>query len=155
MRRRGAGARRRGLALVDFFTGTVLLAGVMATFTALTRAKFEAIAEGELHARGVAALEEALDGVARDGLAGQPRGSADAAGFRLVSTFTPQDDALTRGEGRIEARYLRLASGEPHGLYEVRVRVTWRGPSGPGAVSACTVAPLPPASAGEGEGGPR
>ncbi len=153
--RRGAGLGRRGFALADFFTGTLLLAGVMATFTALTRAKFEAIAEGELHARGVAALEEALDDVARRGLAGQPGGTADEAGFRLVSTFAPEDAALTRGEGRIEARYLRVAGGEAHGLYEVRVRVSWRGPTGRGSVSACTVAPLPPADEGGGAGGPR
>ncbi len=133
---------RRAFALADFLAGTLVLAGVVAGFTSLTRAKFDAISEGELHARGVSAVEARLDRIACDGLPAAPAGEADEQGFRLVEAFTPDDAGLAAGVGRVEARYLRT-EGDSHGLYEVRVAVDWRGAHGEGRFAASTIAPLP------------
>lgn len=141
--------RRRGFALADFMTGTLLLAGALGAFTSITRAKFDALAAGDQHVRAAAAAEEALDRVRTGGLPAAPEGPADPDGFRLVTTFAPAGAGLSGAEGRLEARLLRLAEGDPHDLLEVRVVVSWRdAPARRARVSLSTVAPLPAAGGG-------
>lgn len=142
MRRRG---RRAGIALADFVTGMLLLAGALGAFAAITRAKFEALSAGDQHLRAVAAAEEALDRVRTAGLPRAPEGAADPDGFRLVATFAPADPALQGAEGRLEARLLRTAEGAAaHDLLEVRAVVRWQdGPGRRARVASSTVAALP------------
>lgn len=141
--------RRGGFALADFLTGMLLLAGALGAFATITRAKFDALAAGDQHARAVAAAEEAIDHVRAVGLPRAPEGQADVDGFRLVATFEPADRALAGAEGRLEARLLRLAEGEAHDLLEVRAVVRWQdGPGRRARVALSTVAPLPPAGGG-------
>lgn len=135
---------RRGFALADFVTGMLVLAGALGAFATITRAKFDALAAGDQHARAVAAAEEALDRVRTGGLPRAPEGQADRDGFRLVATFEPADDALAGAEGRLEARLLRVAEGAGHDLLEVRAVVRWRdGSARPSRVALSTAAPLP------------
>lgn len=140
MTRRG---RRTGIALADFVTGMLVLAGALGVFATITRSKFEALSAGDQHLRAVAAVEEALDRVRTGGLPRAPEGPATPDGFRLVMTFEPADRALLGAEGRLEARLLRTAEGGAHDLLEVRAVVTWQDGAGRRArVAASTVAPL-------------
>lgn len=142
--RRGGRARRAGIALADFITGMLLLAGALGAFATITRAKFDALAASDQHARAVAAVEEAIDRVRTAGLPRAPEGQADPDGFRLVAAFSPADPALAGAEGRLEARLLRVTDGEAHDLLEVRAVVTWQdGPARRARVAMTTVAPLP------------
>ncbi|MCO5165709.1 MAG: hypothetical protein M9894_04995 [Planctomycetes bacterium] len=141
----GVPRRRRGVALADFVTGMLLLAGALGAFASITRAKFDAIAAGDQHARAVAAAEEAVDRVRLEGLPRLPHGDADPEGFRLVGAFVPSaGHGLARPEGRVEARGLRLSAGDARGLFEVRVVVTWQDAPGRRArVRLSTVAAAP------------
>lgn len=124
--------------------GTLILAGVLSAFTGMTRAKFDVLAEGELHARGAAVVARALDRVRRDGLTAEPQGPSDPNGFRRVATFAVGDDQLAEASGEVQARSLRMERGDACGLFEVRVVVRWRGRFGDQRLTGSTVAPLPP-----------
>lgn len=152
-RRRPCGAStasgRRGVALADFVTGMLLLAGALGAFAAITRSKFDAIAASDQHARAVAAAEEAVDRVRLEGLPRLPHGEADADGFRLVAAFTPAaGHGLAGAAGRVEARGLRLAEGDAQGLFEVRAVVSWQ--DGPGRRARVRLSTVAPAPTGEG-----
>jgi len=140
---RRACGRRRGIALADFVAGTVILAGVVSAFTSMTRAKFDALAEAELHGRAAIAVQAGLDEVRARGLSAEPSGPADIDGFRRVEALAVRDEQLAEASAEVQARFLRMASGEAHGLYEVRVVVRWRGRHGEQRLSGSTVAPLP------------
>ncbi len=140
-----ASRRRRGLALVDYVVGSMILAGALTAWVGLTRAKAQAIGEVHAQALALAAAEEALDGVRRAGLPGMPEGPADAAGFRLVAPFAPRAPGLPGAAGRLEARALQTTEGRAHGLFEVRAVVRWGPPSADGRsrASLSTVLPGP------------
>lgn len=140
-RRRG----RRGVAIADFLAGMLVLSGALTGFAAMTRAKMDALAQSDQLARGVAAAEEALDRLRVSGLPKAPSGFADVDGFRVVTTFAPTAPGLFRAEGRVDARALRASEGAAvHGLFEVRVVVSWQdSATGRAEVRLSTVAPLP------------
>lgn len=140
---RVASRRRRGLALVDYVVGSMILAGALTAWVGLTRAKAQAIGEVHAQALALAAAEEALDGVRRAGLPGLPEGPADAAGFRLVAPFSPRMPGLPGAAGRLEARALQVTEGRAHGLFEVRAVVRWGPPSDRGLARASLSTALP------------
>lgn len=137
--------RRGGVAIADFLAGMLILAGALTAFATMTRSKFDALAQSDQLARGVAAAEEAIDRLRTGGLTRAPFGDADVDGFREVATFTPTAPGLFEPKGRIEARALRVGAGAAiHGLFEARVVVTWQdGPARRAAVRLSTIAQVP------------
>ena len=142
MRRRAPAGRRRGFGLVDFLVGTLVFAGVLATFASLTGAKLLTLHEAEARRAALSHVEAELDALR----AGKPlpaaRGQADTDGFRLRSRSELEAAELDAAELLIDSRALRLDSGgETAGLLEVRVRVRWKGRSGSDVVRLSTVMP--------------
>jgi len=148
--RASSSARRGGFALADFVAGSLVLSATLTAFVALTNSKFQVLRAAELRSRAQVALEQEVDRVRLEGLAGLPAGQADLQGYRLVSEFEP-GGALPAGEGRVEARALRIDGGVGRRLYEARVSVGWLDrPGDPGSrvvLRASTIVPYP------GEGG--
>ncbi|RMG15501.1 MAG: hypothetical protein D6731_08230 [Planctomycetota bacterium] len=133
--------RRRGFALADFVAGTVIFAGALGAFAALTRAKMTVLSQTHRRAQALAAAELAVDRLRREGLPAPPRGAADPDGYRSVARFTPTEAPWLRGH--LDARALRMAVGDGHLLYEARVTVRWRERDGERTLRLATVVPLP------------
>ncbi len=135
--------RTRGMVLADFLTGTLIFSATLIAFFALTESKFKVIDASEMRTHALGAAELVVDRIRLEGLQAEPKGLADLDGFRQVSTFKPMG-RLTRGEGVIEARALRMqGEGDPQRLLEVRVTIRWRDTSGNGRLHLSTVAALP------------
>jgi hypothetical protein len=127
--------RERGIALADFITGTIILAGAVTAWVSITRAQFDAtsFAGGREQARNAAleALEVARPtvGAACTSLSGE----ADKEGFRVVQTFAVTNlpaPGPGKPSGVIEARPLVVDGRPSPGVFEVRATVTWRAAHG-------------------------
>lgn len=128
---RRAGIQRRGFALADFLTGTMIFAGALVGFSALTKSKFDVIHQAGAEQVAQGHLEAALDAVRRDGLTGKPNlKKVDRDGFLSVAERT----LSLRGLGKVsETLAVRpLLSFDPQGqrlieteVYEVRVQLSW------------------------------
>jgi hypothetical protein len=102
----------------------VIFSASLSAFVALTRGKFDAIEATSQRGHALSIVEERLDRLRVEGLQRTPQGVVDAQSFRLVEEFgLPR--ALPAGQGRVDARRLKVAGGSAHGLYEVRVSVSW------------------------------
>ena len=119
--------RDRGIALMDFVAGSLILAGAVAAWVSITRAQLDsnAFADRRLQARN--ACERALDDVRAEGpsaLADLPK--ADASGFAVMKRFPVANLPSTLKEmaGRVEARPLKGENA--FGAYEVRAVVRWK-----------------------------
>lgn len=134
--------RRRGFGLVDFMVGTLIFAGVLATFASLTGAKLLTLREADARRAALARVEAELDAL-RAGQALPPaKGQADTDGFRLHSRSELQLSELEAPELLVDSRALRLdPAGETAGLVEVRVRVRWKGAGASNVVGLSTVRP--------------
>lgn len=125
--------RRAGFALADFVAGTIILAGAVTAWVAITRAQLDATRQADLRGRARSAALLALDEARLSGIE-KPSGEADANGFRLVKTFPvanlPQL-ASREPSGRLEARRLAFdGEGDARGLVELRATVRWRAQQG-------------------------
>jgi hypothetical protein len=141
--------RKRGMALVDFITGTLIFSATILTFGALTTSKLRLLNSGERMQHALASAEAQVDTIRLTGLSAAPAGLADVAGFRRVSIFTPR--GFKGASGLVEARALRVKQGDGHQLYEVRVTLSWLDDSGPSRLSLSTIATLPAGGAGGGK----
>ncbi|MGE0712241.1 MAG: hypothetical protein AB7N76_32530 [Planctomycetota bacterium] len=137
--------RSRGFALADFVAGMFIFAGVLVTYAALTRAKFQTLEAAESRARALAAAEAEVDRVRREGLSQEPAGDADTDGFRRVRRDeAPKIEGLATALLQVDARALRLANAGARvhsGLLEVRVRVSWIDGAGSSRLDLSTVVP--------------
>jgi hypothetical protein len=130
MRRR---ISRRGFALADFLTGTMIFAGALVGFTALTRSKFDLIHQASAENVATGHLEATLDVLRRDGLPAKPDLSkTDRNGYQWVAErklnltgVGPATETTTvRPLVHFDAQGRRLVETQ---VYEVRVELTWTG----------------------------
>ena len=131
---RARARRRRGVALVDFIAGTIILAGATTAWVSLTRVQLDAISAADRRLRARSVATRALEEARASGTAplANLEGPADAQGFRLVRTFSvPGLPSSSVGPlGRLEARPLRVEPASDPGarpVWEVRAIVRWRG----------------------------
>lgn len=140
------GAWRRGIALADFITGMVIFSAALSAFVTLSRSKLDTIEFTKQRSVALSAVEERLDRLRVEGLQRNASGLVDEQGFRVAEEFGAPAE-LPAGQGRVEVRPLRVQGGSRHGLYEVRVRVSWEThpgrPSSRTEVGLSTVTPLP------------
>jgi len=139
---RGEGrSRKRGIALVDFIAGTIILAGSVTAWVALTRAQIESVAFADRRQQARNACARALDDARNEGLESLTAdlGKTDASGFALVRRFPAANLPSLGNEpaGRLEARPVRTENGA--GCWEVRAVVRWKNPHGVDEVELSTV----------------
>lgn len=124
---------RRGFALADFLTGTMIFAGALVGFTALTRSKFDLIHQASSEQVVTKHLEASLDRVRREGLPAKPNvNKTDAEGYQWVAerkldlprTGAAVEEIRVRPLVHFDAAGTRQIETE---VYEVRVQLTWTG----------------------------
>ncbi len=119
--------RARGIALMDFVAGSIILAGAVAAWVSITRAQLDsnAFADRRLQARNACGRE--LDDIRREGASAlEDRPRPDASGFSVIRTFPVSNlpSTLKGHAGRVEVRPLKTENG--CGCYEVRAVVRWK-----------------------------
>jgi hypothetical protein len=137
--RRGT-RRRRGFALADFFTGTVVFAGAMVAFATMTRSKMETIDQAATRHRALAVAEATMDEIRRAGSVKIPEIKADSDGFSEVRHTDSTIQGIGKASIQIDARSARVVGGRSQGLLEVRVRVRWKDATGPSYLQLSTLA---------------
>lgn len=124
---------RRGFALADFLTGTMIFAGALVGFTTLTSSKFEMIHQASSEQVVKGQLESSLDLLRRDGLPAKPDLSkTDRDGYQWVAERKLKLRGLEAATETTSVRPLvhfdaagrRLIETE---VYEVQVKLTWQG----------------------------
>jgi len=137
-------ARRRGFALADFIAGTVILAGAVSAWVAITRAQLDATRHADQRGKARNAALLALDDARLEGATAlrTASGPADKNGFRLVRTFAvPGLPVLVSREpqGRLEARELPVEGDTAGGsAIELRATITWRAEHGTDSLELST-----------------
>ncbi len=124
---------RRGFALADFLTGTMIFAGALVGYTGLTRSKFEMISQASSEQVVKGQLEASLDLLRREGLPAKPNLSkTDSEGYQWVAERKVELRGL--GPAKVTTSVRPLTHFDPAGqrlieteVYEVRVQLTWRG----------------------------
>jgi len=141
--RRLAG-RARGIALMDFIAGSIILAGAVTAWVTITRAQIDSVAFADRRQQARNACGRALDDARAEGLEPiiEELGKPGPDGFSLVRRFMVANLPSTSVEpaGRLEARPLRTESpSSACGCYEVRALVRWKSPHGQDEVEVSTV----------------
>jgi hypothetical protein len=134
-------ARSRGIALVDFIAGTVMLAGAVTAWVALTRAQLDSVAFVDRRQQARNACARALDDARSEGVEALTAelGKTDANGFALIRRFPVHNLPSTANEpaGRLEARPLKTENA--WGCWEVRAVVRWKNPHGADEAELSTI----------------
>jgi len=124
---------RRGFALADFLTGTLIFAGALVGFTALTRSKFDLIHQASSENVVTGHLEQSLDALRREGLPAAPDlNKTDREGYQWVAERKLQLPGV--GPATETTTVRPLVHFDPKGrrlvetrVYEVRVELIWQG----------------------------
>jgi hypothetical protein len=123
------GRRSRGIALADFMTGTLVLAGAVTAWAAITRAQIDAATFSDRRAHARDAALSALDLARVEGVAsaGSLSVAPDKNGFRLWRTFPVAGlPGASQPAGRLEVRPLVVdGAASSSGALEARATVTW------------------------------
>lgn len=137
------GSRSRGVGLADFITGSVILAGAVGAWTALTKAQLDAAGDADRRSQARNAVVGVLERARAEGAGplATLAGEADKDGFRLVKTFPLGNRSSLPGaqDGRLEARPLAVDGGSGRGLFELRAVGVWRGEHGNDRLELSTV----------------
>lgn len=133
--------RSRGIALVDFIAGTIILAGSVTAWVALTRSQLDAVAFVDRRQTARNACGRALDDARAEGADAfaSELAKPDKDGFSLVRRFAVANLPSSSQEpaGRLEARPLKTENA--CGCFEVRAVVRWKNPHGVDQVELSTV----------------
>lgn len=133
--------RARGIALIDFIAGTIILAGAVTAWVTLTRAQLESVAFADRRQQARNAAARALDDAKAEGAAvfAAELDKPGPDGFSLVRRFTVTNLPAVGSEpaGRLEARPLRTENA--CGCFELRAVVRWKNQHGQDETELSTI----------------
>jgi hypothetical protein len=130
---------------MDFIAGSIILAGAVTAWAAITHAQLDSLSYADRRVQARNAATRALEEARAEGAA--PLAAAPAAtspqGWRLLRTFTVAGLVPAGKEpvGRLEVRPLAVESDAEHAdrpVFEVRATVQWKLLKGTGELEMST-----------------